>query len=159
MTGAGTVGLQYRRSRRLGSGARLNVSGSGLSVSQRIGPLTVGSRGSMSLRLGRGLSYRFGRRNGLAPLLLVGLLLWWLVRVGVVLLWRAGVVGLWCLRWVGVRMGDVFLARRHATQTEGTQTGIPAGGSPTPSQTPAAPEGAGPGLEITRPRRTTTPPQ
>jgi hypothetical protein len=41
--------------------SRINYGTGGASVSYRLGPLTVNSRGWVSLRLGRGLSWRSGR--------------------------------------------------------------------------------------------------
>jgi hypothetical protein len=55
------MGLVYRRSRRLGRRSRINYGTGGASVSYRLGTLTVNSRGRVSLRLGRGLSWRSGR--------------------------------------------------------------------------------------------------
>lgn len=52
----------FRRSVRLNRGARLNVSKRGVSVSKRLGRVTLNSRGGGSVRLLRGLSFRFGRR-------------------------------------------------------------------------------------------------
>nr|WP_234034386.1 DUF4236 domain-containing protein [Corynebacterium antarcticum] len=52
------VGLNYRRRKSLGKGTWLNLSGSGASVSKRFGPLTVNSRGRVSLRLPGGLNWR-----------------------------------------------------------------------------------------------------
>jgi hypothetical protein len=40
----------------------LNLSGSGASVSKRKGRVTVNSRGGGSIRIARGLSFRWGRR-------------------------------------------------------------------------------------------------
>jgi hypothetical protein len=56
---AGPVGFTYRRRRRLGRSTFLNMSRSGVSVSKRIGRMTVSSRGRGSIRLGRGFSWRF----------------------------------------------------------------------------------------------------
>jgi uncharacterized protein DUF4236 len=53
------VGLQWRRTVRLGKGRRLNLSKSGVSVSKKQGPITLNSRGRVSIRLARGLSWRF----------------------------------------------------------------------------------------------------
>ena len=53
------MGFVFRRSLGLGRGRRLNVSRSGASVSQRLGRITVNSRGKGSVRLLPGLSYRF----------------------------------------------------------------------------------------------------
>ncbi|MGN6743745.1 MAG: DUF4236 domain-containing protein [Amnibacterium sp.] len=56
------MGFVFRRSIRLGKRGRLNLSSSGASVSERIGRLTLNSRGGGSFRLMRGLSFRFGKR-------------------------------------------------------------------------------------------------
>jgi hypothetical protein len=53
------MGFVYRRSVRLGRRRRLNLSGSGASVSQRLGRVTLSSRGRGSIRLLPGLSFRF----------------------------------------------------------------------------------------------------
>ncbi|MBI9001061.1 DUF4236 domain-containing protein [Corynebacterium sp. CCM 9185] len=52
------MGLNDRRRKSLGKGTWLNLSGSGASVSKRFGPLTVNSRGRISLRLPGGLNWR-----------------------------------------------------------------------------------------------------
>jgi hypothetical protein len=57
------VGFSFRKSIRLGRGARLNVSKRGVSMSQRIGRLTLNSRGGGSIRILPGLSFRFGKRR------------------------------------------------------------------------------------------------
>ncbi|MEY4339108.1 MAG: hypothetical protein RLZ14_958 [Actinomycetota bacterium] len=54
------MGFYYRKRARVGKNTWLNVSKRGLSVSQRVGPFTVNSRGRTSVRLGNGLSYRGG---------------------------------------------------------------------------------------------------
>jgi hypothetical protein len=56
------MGFSFRRTISLGRGRRLNLSKRGASVSQRIGRLTLNSRGGGSVRLFKGLSFRFGRR-------------------------------------------------------------------------------------------------
>lgn len=53
------MGLIYRRRKRLWRGAHLNAGTGGLSASQRAGRLTVNSRGTASVRLLKGLSFRF----------------------------------------------------------------------------------------------------
>ncbi len=53
------MGLVFRRTIRLGRGSRLNVSKSGLSLSKRLGRLTVNSRGRGAVRLGKGWTWRF----------------------------------------------------------------------------------------------------
>ena len=57
------MGFVFRRSIRLGRSGRLNISKRGASVSERIGRLTVNSRGGGSIRILPGLSFRFGRRR------------------------------------------------------------------------------------------------
>jgi hypothetical protein len=57
------MGFFFRKTVSLGRGRRLNLSKSGASVSQRIGRLTLNSRGSGSIRILPGLSFRFGRRR------------------------------------------------------------------------------------------------
>jgi|GEM_PF-4368903 len=63
------MGFSYRKSVRAGKGRRVNLSKSGASVSQSVGPVTVNSRGRFSVRLAKGLSYR----GGCAVVLLVPL--------------------------------------------------------------------------------------
>lgn len=57
------MGFVFRKSFGLGRGLRLNLSNRGASVSQRIGRLAVSSRGTGSIRLLPGLTFRFGRRR------------------------------------------------------------------------------------------------
>lgn len=52
------MGFQYRRRIRAGSHAWLNISKSGISASTRIGRVTVNSRGSVFVRIARGLFWR-----------------------------------------------------------------------------------------------------
>jgi hypothetical protein len=52
------MGFSYRRRIPLGKHLGLNISTRGVTVSERIGRVTVSSRGRMSVRLGHGLSYR-----------------------------------------------------------------------------------------------------
>ena len=52
------MGLIYRRRKRLGRSSWLNVSKRGASVSEKVGPVTVNSRGRVRVRLGKGLSWR-----------------------------------------------------------------------------------------------------
>lgn len=53
------MGLVYRRRKRLGRASWLNLSRSGASVSKRVGRVTFNSRGGGSVRLGKGLSFRW----------------------------------------------------------------------------------------------------
>ena len=52
------MGFTFRRTKSLGRGTRLNLSKSGMSVSKRRGPITVNSRGRISVRLGKGFGFR-----------------------------------------------------------------------------------------------------
>ena len=52
------MGLIFRRRVRVGRDSWANVSGSGVSVSKRVGRVTVNSRGRATVRLGRGISWR-----------------------------------------------------------------------------------------------------
>jgi hypothetical protein len=52
------MGLIYRKRKRLGEHTTANLSGHGVSLSEHVGPVTVNSRGRITLRLGRGLSWR-----------------------------------------------------------------------------------------------------
>lgn len=52
------MGLLFRRSRRIGKGVRLNVTQRGLSASARRGPISISSKGHVTIRLGKGFSFR-----------------------------------------------------------------------------------------------------
>lgn len=53
------MGFVFNRRKRIGRGRTLNVSKRGASVSQRAGRVTVNSRGRGSIRIAKGLSFRF----------------------------------------------------------------------------------------------------
>lgn len=53
------MGLVFRKRKRLGRSGALNVSNRGVSASKRAGRVSVSSRGRGSVRLGKGLSFRF----------------------------------------------------------------------------------------------------
>ncbi len=53
------MGLTYRRRKRLGRSSWLNVGSGGVTASRRTGRVTVNSRGRGSVRIARGLSFRF----------------------------------------------------------------------------------------------------
>lgn len=57
------MGFQFRKSKSLGYGTRLNVSKSGASVSKKVGRVTINSRGRGSIRIAPGLSFRFGKHR------------------------------------------------------------------------------------------------
>jgi hypothetical protein len=100
------MGLQYRKRQSLGGGARLNYSasrrGPGISVSQRVGPLTLNSRGRGSLRIAPGLSFRFGKRNsGSSALIMLAIvLLIEAIQIALVVLFYAAVFAIWLGRWI-----------------------------------------------------------
>jgi hypothetical protein len=52
------MGFLFRRSKNLGRGVRLNVTGRGVSASAHKGPFSVSSKGHVTLRLGKGFSFR-----------------------------------------------------------------------------------------------------
>jgi hypothetical protein len=98
------MSLQYRRSKTVAPGTRLNVSKSGLSVSKRVGPLTLNSRGRGSLRIAPGLSYRFGRsgkNGGVEALIMLGIVaVIALVTVALIVLEWTIILLFWIGRWV-----------------------------------------------------------
>jgi hypothetical protein len=53
------MGFVFNRRKRLGKGTTLNISKSGASVSKRKGPISVSSRGKGSVRLGKGIRFKF----------------------------------------------------------------------------------------------------
>ncbi|WOF23866.1 DUF4236 domain-containing protein [Microbacterium betulae] len=52
------MGFFFHKSKKLGKTTRLNLSGSGASVSKRVGPFTISSRGYFGVRLGKGIGFR-----------------------------------------------------------------------------------------------------
>ncbi|WP_018297340.1 DUF4236 domain-containing protein [Corynebacterium lubricantis] len=52
------MGLQYRDKKKIGKNSWLNISGSGVSTSTKIGPVTLNSRGGMWVKLPGGLNFR-----------------------------------------------------------------------------------------------------
>lgn len=52
------MGLLFRKSKRIGRGVRLNVTQRGVSASARRGPISVSSKGRVTIRLGKGFSFR-----------------------------------------------------------------------------------------------------
>ena len=52
------MGFTYRRRKKLGKNSWLNLSRSGASASTRVGPVTLNSRGGVSVRLPGGFSFR-----------------------------------------------------------------------------------------------------
>jgi hypothetical protein len=106
------MSLQYRRSKSLGKGARVNFSKSGVSVSKRVGPLTLNSRGRGSVRIAPGVSYRFGKKNSgtAAIVMLTAALAVFAFQVAIVILRVAFVVTVWLARWTW--FGTAYLVER-----------------------------------------------
>lgn len=52
------MGFSFRKSFTIGKGRRINVSRSGISASQRAGRVSITSRGRLSVRLIRSLTWR-----------------------------------------------------------------------------------------------------
>jgi len=53
------MGLVFSRRKRLGHGVNLNLSKSGASVAKKVGRVTLSTRGRGSIRIAKGLSFRF----------------------------------------------------------------------------------------------------
>lgn len=53
------MGILFQRRKRLTKDTNLNVSKTGASVSRKAGPMRISSRGRGSIRLGKGISFRF----------------------------------------------------------------------------------------------------
>jgi len=53
------MGISFQRRKRIAKGTNLNVSKSGVSVSKKAGRVTMSSRGRGSVRIAKGLSFRF----------------------------------------------------------------------------------------------------
>lgn len=55
------MGFYVRKQKKVGKKGRVNVSKSGVSYSHRFGPITVNTRGRVTVRLGKGFGFRLGR--------------------------------------------------------------------------------------------------
>lgn len=123
------MGLRYRKSTSLGNGGRVNVSGSkrgvGMSVSQRVGPLTLNSRGTGSLRVAPGLSLRFGKRNSgsTALIVLVIYLAAEAIRLAIIVLFYAAVIAVWLGKWAWY--GSQALLHRIGQRGEDERPSVP----------------------------------
>lgn len=53
------MAFTFQRRKKIAKGTNLNVSKSGASVSKKKGPITVNSRGRGSVRVAKGVSFRF----------------------------------------------------------------------------------------------------
>ena len=52
------MGITFRKRQNMGKNSWLNVSGSGVSASTKVGPVTFNSRGGLWLKLPGGLTFR-----------------------------------------------------------------------------------------------------
>lgn len=52
------MGLQFTKRKKVGKNTTMNISKRGVSASRKAGPVTVNSRGHVSVRLGKGLRWR-----------------------------------------------------------------------------------------------------
>lgn len=57
------MGINYRKRMKIGDGTFLNISKSGVSVSQKIGKITINSRGTTTVNLGNGITYRTSKKR------------------------------------------------------------------------------------------------
>ena len=57
------MGFIFRKRVKLGKNGHVNISKSGASVSEKLGPVTVNSRGRVTVRILPGLTFRFGKRR------------------------------------------------------------------------------------------------
>ncbi|UKA57508.1 DUF4236 domain-containing protein [Arthrobacter sp. FW306-2-2C-D06B] len=57
------MGFVFRKRIKAGKNTSINLSKSGASVSERVGPVSINSRGRVTVRTLPGLSFRFGRRR------------------------------------------------------------------------------------------------
>ena len=57
------MGISYRKRINLGNGTILNISKSGVSISQKIGKITINSRGTTTVNLGNGITYRTSKNK------------------------------------------------------------------------------------------------
>ncbi|MEV8028482.1 DUF4236 domain-containing protein [Cellulosimicrobium funkei] len=53
------MGLIFNRRKKIGKRTTANISKKGVSLSHKAGPLTVSSKGKASVRLGKGLRFKF----------------------------------------------------------------------------------------------------
>lgn len=57
------MGISYRKRIKLGDGTFLNLSKSGISVSKKVGKTTINSRGTTTINLGNGVTYRTSNKK------------------------------------------------------------------------------------------------
>lgn len=52
------MGIYFRKRKKTGKNSWINISGSGVSASTKVGPVTLNSRGGVYVKLPGGLSFR-----------------------------------------------------------------------------------------------------
>lgn len=52
------MGMSFRKRIKIGDGTFLNISKSGISISQKVGKITINSKGTTTVNLGNGITYR-----------------------------------------------------------------------------------------------------
>lgn len=57
------MGLQFYKSIKLGKHLRLNFSKKGISISTKVGPVTINSNGRKTINLGNGVKYTSKKRG------------------------------------------------------------------------------------------------
>lgn len=55
--------ISYHKRVKIGKGTFLNISKSGVSVSKKLGKVTVNSKGNVTVNLGNGLTYRINKKK------------------------------------------------------------------------------------------------
>jgi hypothetical protein len=91
-----------------------------MSVSQRVGPLTLNTRGRWSLRIAPGLSFRFGKNSGAGALIALAVVLMVApVQIAFFLLQALVVAAVWLGRWL-----CSVSPRLSATPNSGGQSGF-----------------------------------
>ncbi len=57
------MGISYHKRVKIDKGTFLNISKSGVSVSKKLGKVTVNSKGNVTVNLGNGLTYRINKKK------------------------------------------------------------------------------------------------
>lgn len=57
------MGISYRKRIKVGDGTFLNISKNGVSISQKVGKTTINSRGTTTVNLGNGITYRTSKKK------------------------------------------------------------------------------------------------
>lgn len=57
------MGISYRKRIKIGDGTFLNVSKSSVSVSQKVGKATINSKGTITVNLGNGITYKTSKEK------------------------------------------------------------------------------------------------